>query len=147
MTLESMAARRYPSMCPICARPQVEQSSQRLPPSTADALPFLPRGVHSWWWQGDAGDASTPGGWLRVFGRALTSVADRAAASAKETEDAEFIAKVHHALPPRQEIVRYRHHASHVRPCVHGRVLAQVFTYSAAAAAEAAAAPDAEAAA
>ena len=26
MTLESMAARRYPSMCPICARQQVEQS-------------------------------------------------------------------------------------------------------------------------
>ena len=26
MTLESMAARRYRSMCPICARPQVEQS-------------------------------------------------------------------------------------------------------------------------
>ena len=25
-----------------------------------------------WWWQGDAGNSSTPGGWLRVFGRAIS---------------------------------------------------------------------------
>ncbi len=25
-----------------------------------------------WWWNGDAGEAATPGGWLRVFGKCLT---------------------------------------------------------------------------
>ena len=25
-----------------------------------------------WWWQGDAGNSSTPGGWLRTFGRAMS---------------------------------------------------------------------------
>ena len=25
-----------------------------------------------WWWQGDAGNSSTPGGWLRVFGRCIS---------------------------------------------------------------------------
>ena len=87
-----MAARRYLSTCPTCARPQVEPCRRRLPLDRTDALPLLPRGVHSWWWQGDAGDASTPGGWLRVFGRALTSIADPVAAwphpDAEDAEDA-----------------------------------------------------------
>ena len=26
-----------------------------------------------WWWQGDSGNSSTPGGWLRVFGRSISS--------------------------------------------------------------------------
>ena len=30
-----------------------------------------------WWWQGDAGSSSTPGGWVRVFGRSV-SVPDTA---------------------------------------------------------------------
>lgn len=25
-----------------------------------------------WWWQGDAGNSSTPGGWLRIFGRCIS---------------------------------------------------------------------------
>ena len=33
-----------------------------------------------WWWQGDAGHASTPGGWLRVFGRAISAVSNPTAA-------------------------------------------------------------------
>ena len=30
-----------------------------------------------WWWQGDAGSSSTPGGWVRIFGRSV-SVPDTA---------------------------------------------------------------------
>lgn len=26
-----------------------------------------------WWWQGDSGNSSTPGGWLRVFGRSISN--------------------------------------------------------------------------
>ena len=32
----------------------------------------------AWWWQGDQGNASTPSGWLRVFGRALAPPATAA---------------------------------------------------------------------
>jgi hypothetical protein len=35
-----------------------------------------------WWWQGDRGNSSSPGGWLRVFGRSVAQASSRAAAAA-----------------------------------------------------------------
>ena len=40
-----------------------------------------------WWWQGDSGNSSTPGGWLRVFGRAISTHSAEAT-----TETAERVA-------------------------------------------------------
>lgn len=40
---------------------------------SVDGSPPLPINTPDvWWWQGDGGNASTPGGWLRVFGRGLS---------------------------------------------------------------------------
>ena len=41
----------------------------------------------AWWVQGDAGNFSTPGGWVRVFGRALTLAGRRAAPHPAESAD------------------------------------------------------------
>ena len=41
----------------------------------------------AWWVQGDAGNFSTPGGWVRVFGRALTLAGRQAAPHPAESAD------------------------------------------------------------
>lgn len=43
----------------------------RVRSGAGDSLPFTLNAPTVWWLQGDGGDASTPGGVLRVFGRAL----------------------------------------------------------------------------
>ena len=48
----------------------------------------------TWWWQGDGGNFSSPGGWLRVFGRCVAEVPSRAMQAA----DAERRAAVDDAM-------------------------------------------------
>ena len=33
--------------------------------------PVILNEPEAWWWNGDAGESATPGGWLRVFGKSL----------------------------------------------------------------------------
>lgn len=41
----------------------------------------------TWWWQGDAGNTSTPGGWLRAFGRSMSAATgDSSRSSTERTE-------------------------------------------------------------
>lgn len=53
----------------------------------SDSLPVNVPDI--WWWQGDGGNFSTPGGWLRVFGRniAATSTAPTLEQAAKTALD------------------------------------------------------------
>lgn len=58
--------------------------------SVDGSAPFILNAPDVWWWQGDAGNTSTPGGWLRAFGRSVsihsaeedTKAADRLAIDA-----------------------------------------------------------------
>eukprot|EP01051_Picozoa_sp_SAG22_P023467 SAG22_NODE_6068_length_906_cov_1.055762_1_plen_192_part_10 len=56
--------------------------------SGSDSLPLNTPDI--WWWQGDGGNFSTPGGWLRVFGRniAATSSTPTPEQAAKSALDA-----------------------------------------------------------
>ena len=41
-----------------------------------------------WWWQGDVGNSSTAGGWLRVFGRSISNPGTRSASDPTTSADA-----------------------------------------------------------
>ena len=40
--------------------------------SVDGSAPLVVNKPDIWWWQGDAGNTSTPGGWLRAFGRSVS---------------------------------------------------------------------------
>ena len=50
--------------------------------SVDGSAPIIVNAPDVWWWQGDSGNSSTPGGWLRVFGRSISAHSAEAATTA-----------------------------------------------------------------
>ena len=50
---------------------QVPDATQAYDISVDGSAPLCMNLPDPWWWQGDSGNSSTPGGWLRIFGRSV----------------------------------------------------------------------------
>eukprot|EP00933_Yihiella_yeosuensis_P031758 TRINITY_DN25376_c0_g1_i1.p1 TRINITY_DN25376_c0_g1~~TRINITY_DN25376_c0_g1_i1.p1 ORF type:complete len:802 (-),score=122.38 TRINITY_DN25376_c0_g1_i1:24-2267(-) len=76
------------------------ESSVAYSMTVGDSQPFLINTPDVWWWQGDQGNVSTPGGWLRVFGRCIQS---SASATALEASSERVVTLEKHLLKATRE--------------------------------------------